>query len=171
MNNESKNKKIKNSTTKKRPSDDNYILEGGKKRRKKIVKRNITIDSPNLKIKTSSPKNISKDYLVDSIIKDKKIISKNTKKMDDSLTDKEKKKIFAPEIRENNNILIRLIKMKLQELQIPEKALGKRFDDMMEFNNFKRALIIRDSITIEGFARWMEILNVDWEINFLSDGK
>jgi len=111
---------------------------------------------------------VNKDDLVNSIIKDKKKIKKNQKKMKDNIyvsnITEEKKKLFAPEIRPTNNLLIRIIKNKLKERKLTERELAIRFDTMSEFNNFKRALIIRDSITIEGFSKWMKVLGYDWEI-------
>lgn len=121
------------------------------------------IDKTNKKKKKSTTSSRKND-LVKNIIADKKTISKNVKNISSSLTDEDKQKIFAPPIRDNNNILIRLIKTKLKELQIPEKQLAKKFDNTSEYNNFKRALVIRDSITIEGFGRWMEVLDLDWKI-------
>ena len=80
------------------------------------------------------------------------------------LTDKEKENIFLPEIHNDDDILVKNIKNILLEERIPIKELKSRFKSNMEFNNFKRSLLIRHTITIEGFSRWMEILDKEWEI-------
>ena len=117
------------------------------------------------KVTASTAMETRKKKLVDQIIKDQKIIKKNISSAEDTLTDKEKKKIFAPQVRESNNLLITLIKNWLEKLQIPEKELSKRFDSVSNWNNYKRALIIRDSITIECFDNWMNILGLEWKID------
>ena len=106
-----------------------------------------------------------KKELVNDILSNTTELKKNHRSMNNnSGNTSQSKKIFAPEIRDSNNILIRMIKKELKEQQISQKDLSLRFDSMSEWNNFKRALIIRDSITIEGFGRWMEVLNKDWKI-------
>jgi len=128
----------------------------------------MTEKSKTRKTVKSSSKSVNKDELVNSIIKSKKKIKNNQKKMKDDIyvsnITEEKKKIYAPDIRPTNNLLIRIIKTKLKERNLTERELAVRFDSMGEFNNFKRALIIRDSITIEGFSKWMKVLGYDWEI-------
>lgn len=80
------------------------------------------------------------------------------------LTEKDKENILLPVIDDNDDILVKIIKNILIEERIPVKELKSRFSSPMEFNNFKRSLFIRNSISISGFQKWMEILKKQWEI-------
>ena len=145
--------------------DGNYYLFRGNYNSNKPKKTGFYDKSGKIvlvKKKNSDNKKYKK--LIHEIIESADEINDNAKTLDMVLTEEEKKKIFAPPIKESNSILIKIIKQILEKEQIPEKILKMRFDSMSDFNNYKRALIIRDSITIECFSTWMDKLNKEWHI-------
>jgi len=109
-------------------------------------------------------KNTDSSDLILDILKNKNIIAENTNKAKKQLSEEEMENIFLPVINENDTILVKLIKEEIRKAKIPEKELQTRFETPGEWNNYKRALRIRPTITIEGFSRWMEILNKKWKI-------
>lgn len=86
------------------------------------------------------------------------------------LTKEEKNDIFAPSINEDDNILVRIVKTALKELQVNIKELDG-FKDQMEMNNYKRSLLIHPKMSIERFDKWMEVLNYDWDVIYSPKNK
>jgi hypothetical protein len=107
---------------------------------------------------------MTQEELMADILKNKEILKENYENVKDNLTEAEKKKIFSPPVRESNDILVRLVKNKLAERKLPEKLLSIRFETYNEWTNFKRSLTLRDDMTIKCFRRWMDILEVEWNI-------
>lgn len=107
--------------------------------------------------------------IFDEILQDKEKIVKQAERP--VLSIEEKGEIFAPPISDEDNILVRIVKTILKDRQINIKELLPRFKDQMEMNNFKRSLRIHGKMSIERFEKWMEVLEVEWDINYIDNSK
>lgn len=72
--------------------------------------------------------------------------------------------IFAPQIRDNDDILKRVIKTTLQNMKINIKTLKSKFSNDYDLNNLKSQLIKEGAMSSKYFARWAEILDIDIEV-------
>ena len=106
------------------------------------------------------------DLIINDILSNSGVIKENIKESEINNTSTKRQEIFAPAINDEDGILIRVIKKKLKERQFTIRQLQLRFDSLSQFNNFKRALIIRNDITFEGFTKWMDVLGFEWSFNF-----
>ena len=107
-----------------------------------------------------------KELLLNEIESNKNKLEKKTRKV--VLSDEEKKDVYAPEIEEDDDDLVRIVKGILQEKQINLKEISYKFRDTMEMNNFKRALRMHRSMSFERFKEWMRILDYEWQITYSS---
>lgn len=112
----------------------------------------------------SSKKDMS--LLLNEIESNKDKLTKKTRKV--VLSDEEKKDVFAPDIEDGDDELVRIVKNILFEKQINLKEVSYKFKDTMEMNNYKRALRIHRTMSFERFKEWMKILDYNWEINITS---
>lgn len=72
--------------------------------------------------------------------------------------------IFAPQIRDNDDILKRVIKTALQHMKLNIKTLKGKFANDYDLNNLKSQLIKEGAMSSKYFARWAEILDIDIEV-------
>lgn len=72
--------------------------------------------------------------------------------------------IFAPPIRDNDDILKRVIKTVLQNMKLNIKTLKSKFNNDYDLNNLKSQLIKPGSMSSKYFARWAEILDIEVEV-------
>lgn len=72
--------------------------------------------------------------------------------------------IFAPIIRDSDDILKRVIKTTLQNMKINIKSLKSKFSNDYDLNNLKSQLIKPGAMSSKYFQRWAEILDIDIEV-------
>lgn len=84
---------------------------------------------------------------------------------DSSLTS-EMGDVFVPPVSENDNELLRIIKIALQKKQIDIKNYSHRFRSDTDMNNFKRSLLAHNKMSMEKFATACKIFDIDWTITF-----
>ena len=89
---------------------------------------------------------------------------KKTKKAKATMTIIRKKEIFTPEVSDEDNILIQLIKKLLKREKIILREKINCFNSPIELSNYKRQLLTIHTMSIERFSKWMEILGYDWKI-------
>ena len=71
--------------------------------------------------------------------------------------------IFAPKIRESDDILKRIIKTVLQNMHLNIKSLRPKFSNDYDLNNLKSQLIKEGAMSSKYFVRWCEILDIQIE--------
>ena len=89
---------------------------------------------------------------------------KKTKKAKATMTIIRKKEIFTPEVSDEDNILIQLIKKLLKREKIILREKINCFNSPTELSNYKRQLLTIHTMSIERFSKWMKILGYDWKI-------
>ena len=72
--------------------------------------------------------------------------------------------IFAPPIRETDDILKRVIKTTLQNMRINIKSLKSKFSNDYDLNNLKSQLVKEGAMSSKYFIRWAEILDINIEV-------
>lgn len=72
--------------------------------------------------------------------------------------------IFAPQIRETDDILKRVIKTTLQNMRINIKSLKNKFSNDYDLNNLKSQLVKEGAMSSKYFIRWAEILDINIEV-------
>ena len=72
--------------------------------------------------------------------------------------------VFAPQIRETDDILKRVIKTTLQHMRINIKSLKSKFSNDYDLNNLKSQLIKEGAMSSKYFIRWAEILDINIEV-------
>jgi hypothetical protein len=107
--------------------------------------------------------NLGKDILAD-IKKNEKAIKTKESKLARSgqITLSASNEPFTPEIMEDDNILVKIVKEILMDKKISTKELN--FKDIQEESNFKRSLRVHNKMSVEKFTRWMELLDVEWKV-------
>lgn len=96
----------------------------------------------------------------------KKLEDPNTyiQEINPDLLDSGDGEIFAPQIRESDDILKRIIKTTLQNMKINIKTLKGKFSNDYDLNNLKSQLIKEGAMSSKYFARWAEILDIEIEV-------
>lgn len=114
---------------------------------------------------------IARKYSVDNIYSlDAEYISKLIKSegvkdgKDEALLKAEVGEVFAPVIENDDNELQRVIKKCLQHKKIDLKNYEHRFKSPTDLNNFKRALIVHGTMSMDKFNRWCDILDLEYEL-------
>lgn len=72
--------------------------------------------------------------------------------------------VFAPQIRETDDILKRVIKTTLQHMKINIKSLKNKFSNDYDLNNLKSQLVKEGAMSSKYFIRWAEILDINIEV-------
>lgn len=103
---------------------------------------------------------INKDDFFASIESKKDAIKEKNKIV--KLDENEKQDIFKVSINEDDDLLVKIVKEEINNRKINLKTLP--FSTNMERHNFKSALLKRNSMTMDKFERWMELLGKDFEI-------
>lgn len=80
------------------------------------------------------------------------------------LLDNNDGEIFAPQIRDNDDLLKRVIKTTLQKMNLNIKTLRSKFDNDYDLNNLKSQLIKEGAMSSKYFRRWVEILGIEVEV-------
>ena len=71
--------------------------------------------------------------------------------------------IFAPKIRDTDDILKRIIKTVLQNMKLNIRTLRPKFNNDYDLNNLKSQLIKEGAMSSKYFVRWCEILDITVE--------
>ena len=71
--------------------------------------------------------------------------------------------IFAPKIRDTDDILKRIIKTVLQNMKLNIKTLRPKFSNDYDLNNLKSQLVKEGAMSSKYFVRWCEILDIQIE--------
>ena len=71
--------------------------------------------------------------------------------------------IFAPKIRDTDDILKRIIKTVLQNMKLNIKSLRPKFNNDYDLNNLKSQLVKEGAMSSKYFVRWCEILDIQIE--------
>ena len=71
--------------------------------------------------------------------------------------------IFAPKIRDSDDILKRIIKTVLQNMKLNIKSLRPKFNNDYDLNNLKSQLVKEGAMSSKYFVRWCEILDIQIE--------
>ena len=71
--------------------------------------------------------------------------------------------IFAPKIRDTDDILKRIIKTVLQNMHLNIKSLRPKFSNDYDLNNLKSQLVKEGAMSSKYFVRWCEILDIQIE--------
>ena len=71
--------------------------------------------------------------------------------------------IFAPKIRDSDDILKRIIKTVLQNMKLNIKTLRPKFSNDYDLNNLKSQLVKEGAMSSKYFVRWCEILDIQIE--------
>ena len=108
----------------------------------------------------SNCKELSKDLIAKQLADPKVEINELTPELLE-INDGE---IFAPQIRDTDDILKRVIKTTLQNMRINIKTLKSKFSNDYDLNNLKSQLIKPGAMSSKYFNRWAEILDVDIEV-------
>lgn len=72
--------------------------------------------------------------------------------------------IFAPPIKDSDDILKRVIKTTLQNAKINIKSLKSKFNNDYDLNNLKSQLVKPGAMSSKYFQRWAEVLDIDIEV-------
>ena len=78
--------------------------------------------------------------------------------------------VFAPKIKEGDDLLKQVVKQALEEKQISIKHYKNKFSKPHTLNNIKSALINKTKTSINNFEQWAELLGFDWEIRIYDNG-
>ena len=105
-------------------------------------------------------KEISKDWIAEQLA-DPKL---KVREVAPELLETSDGDIFAPQIRENDDILKQVIKTALQHMRLNIKTLKGKFANDYDLNNLKSQLIKEGAMSSKYFARWAEILDIDIEV-------
>ena len=100
------------------------------------------------------------DNILNKIKRDKEQILKTKVK----LTDAERSDLYKPGKKEEDEILVQIVKFILEKEEKSFKELAHKFKDMQEANNSKGGLLKHSKMSISRFLRWMEVL--DYEVTF-----
>ena len=71
--------------------------------------------------------------------------------------------IFAPKIRDSDDVLKRIIKTVLQNMKLNIKSLRPKFSNDYDLNNLKSQLVKEGAMSSKYFVRWCEILDIQIE--------
>lgn len=71
--------------------------------------------------------------------------------------------VFAPKIRDSDDILKRIIKTVLQNMKLNIKSLRPKFSNDYDLNNLKSQLVKEGAMSSKYFVRWCEILDIQIE--------
>lgn len=71
--------------------------------------------------------------------------------------------IFAPKIRDSDDILKRIIKTVLQNMKLNIRTLRPKFSNDYDLNNLKSQLVKEGAMSSKYFVRWCEILDISIE--------
>jgi hypothetical protein len=113
------------------------------------------------KKKKSGEGSEERDALFKEIKANRKAIKKTEETVPVSFSNED---VFYPVINEDDNILVKIVKEEILKRKVILKTLS--FTGPMEMNNCKRSLNLHNKMSIERFARWMELLGIDWKITY-----
>ena len=104
-------------------------------------------------------KSIDTDIYVDALNKDGVKVKELPMDVSDSIDGE----IFAPKIRDTDDILKRIIKTVLQNMHLNIKSLKPKFNNDYDLNNLKSQLVKEGAMSSKYFVRWCEILDIQIE--------
>lgn len=104
-------------------------------------------------------KSIDTDIYVNALNKDGVKIKELPMDVSDSIDGE----IFAPKIRDSDDILKRIIKTVLQNMKLNIKSLKSKFSNDYDLNNLKSQLVKEGAMSSKYFVRWCEILDIQIE--------
>ena len=85
------------------------------------------------------------------------------KEVPNNLIDSMDGEIFAPKIRDTDDVLKRIIKTVLQNMKLNIKSLRPKFSNDYDLNNLKSQLVKEGAMSSKYFVRWCEILDIQIE--------
>jgi len=85
------------------------------------------------------------------------------KEVPNNLADSMDGEIFAPKIRDSDDVLKRIIKTVLQNMKLNIKSLRPKFSNDYDLNNLKSQLVKEGAMSSKYFVRWCEILDIQIE--------
>jgi len=104
-------------------------------------------------------KSIDTDAIVDALNKDDIKIKDLPIDVSESIDGE----IFAPKIRDSDDVLKRIIKTVLQNMHLNIKSLKPKFNNDYDLNNLKSQLVKEGAMSSKYFVRWCEILDIQIE--------
>lgn len=104
-------------------------------------------------------KSIDTDVIVDALNKDDVKIKDLPVDVSESIDGE----IFAPKIRDSDDVLKRIIKTVLQNMRLNIKSLKPKFNNDYDLNNLKSQLVKEGAMSSKYFVRWCEILDIQIE--------
>lgn len=129
-----------------------YKIEGGKYRF--VEPSPIELEEYSLDKIVTLNKDIIKECNDDSFVK-----------IDPKLLELNEGDYFAPDTKDGDDILKRIIKRVLRKRQINIRVLRDKFSTDYEMNNMKSALVKEGNMSIKYFQKWCEILEIDIHIS------
>ena len=108
----------------------------------------------------SNCKELSKELIAKQLADPKVEINE----LDPDLLEINDGEIFAPQIRDSDDILKRVIKTTLQNMKLNIKTLKSKFSNDYDLNNLKSQLIKPGAMSSKYFNRWAEILDINIEV-------
>lgn len=103
---------------------------------------------------------LGRDDFFASIEEKKDVIKEKNKVV--KLDENEKQDIFKVTINDDDDLLVKIVKGEINNRKVNLKTLP--FTTNMERHNFKSALLKRNSMTMDKFERWMELLGKEFEV-------
>jgi hypothetical protein len=108
----------------------------------------------------SKCKTISKE-IIEKVLDDPKT---KIKEVTPELLDAGDGDVFMPQIRDNDDLLKRVVKTTLQQMHLNIKTLRSKFDNDYDLNNLKSQLVKEGAMSWKYFKRWTEILGIKVEV-------